>query len=55
MREIESREGLLQMIAPGPAPWKVLVVESLFYLRELCRMLPNAEISSLMVRLLWMP
>ena len=45
MREIESREGLLQLIAPGPAPWKVLVVESLFYLRELCRMLPNAEIS----------
>ncbi len=49
MEEIKGREGLLRMIAPVGTPMKVLVIESLFYLPELCRMLPNASISAVTI------
>ncbi len=40
-----QRKGLLQWIPPNIQPLEVLVVESLFYLPELCRLMPNAHIS----------
>ncbi len=40
-----QRKGLLQMIPPNIQALKVLVVESLFYLPELCGLMPNAHIS----------
>ncbi len=41
-----QRNGLLQLIPPSIQPLEVLVVESLFYLPELCSLLPNAHISA---------
>lgn len=40
-----NREGLMGFISPNPQPIKVLVIESLFYLKELRALLPSAHIS----------
>ena len=40
-----EREGLLRLIPPGEGDVRVLAIESLFYLPELCRMLPRARVS----------
>ena len=38
------KPALLQFLTPGEAPFKILVVESLYYLPEIIKMLPEAEI-----------
>ena len=43
--EMVERKGLLQLIPPNIQPIEVLVIESLFYLPELCAMLPTAHVS----------
>ena len=44
---MSERCGLLKLIAPSPAPLKILVVESLSYLIELREMLPSASMTVL--------
>ena len=44
---MSERCGLLKLIAPSPAPLKILVVESLPYLIELREMLPSASMTVL--------
>ena len=43
--ELVERQGLLQLISPNIQPLEILAVESLFYLPELCAMMPNAHVS----------
>lgn len=38
------KPALLQFLTPGEAPFKILVVESLYYLPEIIQMLPKAEV-----------